>query len=88
MGELWAHLPRESRTVRLACPDAEWGDGEWLLRSLEYDVRALHWALTYDKRRPTPKPKPLDSPGAIADARRRRDAALAARDEIDAAFGL
>lgn len=88
MGELWAELPRESRTVRRLSPDAEWDDTQWLLWNVEYDIRLCHWAAHYDRKHPTPRPKPLRTPGEAAAARRRRDNALAARAEIDRKLGI
>lgn len=88
MGELWANLPASSRTVRRLSPDAEWDATQWLLWHIEYDIRACHWAGSYDRKHPTPRPKPLKTPGERAEARRRRDSALAARAEIDRALGM
>lgn len=88
LGELWANLPRASRTVRRLDPDAEWDATQWLLWQVEFDMRAFHWASTYDRKHPTPKPKPLRTPGQAARARQRRDNALAAKDEIRAALGM
>ena len=88
LGELWEQLPAESRTVRRLSPDTRWDDATWLLWKAEFTLRLQLWASTYDKKRPQPKPKPLETPKQIAEARRRRDNALAAKAEIMASFGM
>lgn len=88
MAALWEHLPETSRTVRALSPDMGWTTAEWMLWHIEYDVRLCHWASHYDKKHPTPKPRPLETPGQVAEARRRRDNALAAKAEIDRALGM
>lgn len=89
MGEYWAQLPRESRTSRLLAPDSAWGDAEWLLWSVEHSLRVLVWRqVTRDGQKGRNMPRPIDTPRQVADARRRRDSALAARAEIDRALGM
>lgn len=72
----------------MQAPSLEWETGDYLLWQIEFQLRNLIYALTYDKKHPSPKPKPLQTPGQRADAHRRRDAALSAKDEIDKALGL
>lgn len=74
--------------MRLAAPDAEWSDAEWLLRSIEFQLRVVAWRQTKDGQKGRHAPKPLDTPGQVAEARARRDRALAAKGEIRAALGL
>lgn len=88
MAMLWEQLPAESRTARSQAPTLEWGSTDYLLWNIEYQLRGLIWALTYDKKHPKPKPQPLQTPGQRAEAHRKRDAALAAREEIDRALGM
>lgn len=88
MSLLWSQLPAESRTARLQAPSLEWETGDYLLWQIEFQLRNLIYALTYDKKHPTPKPKPLQTPGQRAEAHRKRDAALAAKEEIDKALGM
>lgn len=83
MALLWAHLPADSRTARAQEPSLGWGTEAYLLWQIEYQLRCLSWGLAYDKKRPTPRPNPAQ----LAEARRRRDAALAAREEIDRLLG-
>lgn len=85
---LWEQLPAGSRTARAQQPALEWGSAEYLLWQIEYQLRCLAWSLCTDSKHPVPKPKPISTPGERADAFRRRDAALAARDEIDRALGI
>ena len=85
---LWEQLPAESRTARAAEPSLAWGTAEYLLWQIEYQLRCLAWSLCSDGRHRPPEPKPIKTPGERADAFRRRDAALAARDEIDEALGM
>ena len=88
LGELWAQLPPESRCVRSRDPDALWDEGTWVTWQLEFTARCLLWSLTNSKKNPIPKPEPLPTPGQKASAERRRDRALAAKEEIRAAFGM
>lgn len=88
MALLWAQLPAESRTARMQAPTLEWQTGDYLLWQIEFQLRYLIWALTYDKKHPTPKPRAIQTPGQLADAKRKRDHALAAKDQIDKLLGL
>lgn len=88
MALLWVQLPADSRTARLQAPALEWETEAYLLWQIEYQLRNLTWALNYDRRHPTPKPRPIQTPAQRAEAHRRRDAALAARREIDKALGM
>lgn len=85
---LWEQLPADSRTARIQAPELAWSQADYLLWQIEFQLRGLAYALTYDKRHPRPKPVPLMTPGQRAEARRKRDAALAARDEIDEVLGM
>lgn len=85
---LWASLPRESRCVRRLVPAARWGDAEYLLRDVEHGVRVLAWMRTRDGEKGRGFPKPLPDPAAMAENERRRDAALAARSDIDEILGI
>lgn len=88
MALLWHQLPAGSRTARAQAPELEWGTSEYLLWKIEYQLRLFVWGLGYDKRHPTPEPRPIATPGQMAEARRRRDEALAAREEIDRILGM
>lgn len=87
LAALWSQLPRESRTVRREAPDREWGTSDYLLWLVEFHLRALRWMLSDEKSR-GPEPRPLPDPARRAEAMRRRDSAMASRDEIDEAFGM
>lgn len=88
MALLWEQLPAESRTARAQAPTLEWGTTDYLLWQIEYQLRCLAWSLTYDKKHQVPKPRPIQTPGQMAEAHRKRDNALAAREEIDRLLGL
>lgn len=88
MALLWLHLPAESRTARIQSPELEWGVDSYLLWQIEYQLRSLSWALTYDKKHPSKAPDPLQTPAQLRDAHRRRDKALSEKDEIARLLGL
>lgn len=88
MALLWQQLPAESRTARMQAPSLEWETGEYLLWQIEFQLRNLIWSLTYDKKHPRPKPQPIQTPAQRAEAHRKRDAALASKEEIDRALGM
>ena len=88
MALLWRHLPAESRTARMQAPSLEWGTEAYLLWQIEFNVRNLTWALQYDKKNQLPKPEPLPNPAQMADAKRRMDNALSAKDEVTRLLGL
>lgn len=85
---LWSQLPRESRTVARRAPDAMWGEAEWMLWSIEHAVRTIAWMLSEDGAKGRNAPAPLETPGQAADARRRAESALSAREEIDRILGI
>lgn len=85
---LWSALPRESRCARLARPDLAWSDAEHMLHSIEYSMRVLVWMGSRDGEKNRNRPKPWDTPGQLAEGRRRADSALAHRAEIDAVLGM
>lgn len=88
MAALWAHLPRESRTVARRSPDSRWSEGDWMLWRIEHDVRRLAWMLSEDGAKGRNAPRPLETPGQAAEARRRAENALSARGEIDRILGM
>lgn len=85
---LWASLPRESRTMRRLSPCLIWGDGEYMLHSIEYSLRMLVWMGSKDAEKNRNKPKPWDTPAEAAQNRQRADRALANRSEIDEILGI
>lgn len=88
MALLWVQLPADSRTARMQAPSLEWETGDYLLWQIEFQLRNLIYALTYDKKHPRPKPQPLQTPAKRAEAHRKKDAAIAAKEEITKALGL
>ncbi len=60
------HLPNESALIRkLRGPLADWDVHAYLLRLIEYNVRAANWQRA--GRKGAPKPKPLELPGEKAE---------------------
>lgn len=58
---LCAQLPRGARCRAAEWPDETWGVAEQLLRQMEYDLRAIHYALVAKKGDPAPEPIPMPS---------------------------
>ena len=86
---LWSALPDESRCVRRCVPQARWTPTDYLLRDIENHAATLVWRLcTKDGQRGVRPPEPRRSPAERAEAERRRDAALGAREEIDRILGM
>ena len=85
---LWYALPRESRTARRQSPELRWSEGEYMLASAVHALQVLVWQRTKDGRRGRNKPRPPRTPAERAEAQRRRDNALAAREGIDRILGI
>lgn len=85
---LYSQLPARSRvSVRLE-PDNLWDDKTRLLDMIEHELRCFHYGFTEDAKKRVNAPQRLMSPGERARNERRRDSALAAREEIAAALGV
>lgn len=85
---LFSQLPARSRvSVRLE-PDNLWDDKTRLLSMIEHELRCFHYGFTEDAKKRVNAPRRIMSPGERARNERRRDSALAARDEISSAFGI
>lgn len=59
---LCAQLPAEARVRRAEDPTYRWGEAEYLLAAIEYDLRVIAWQLSGDGRasRPAPMRTPAD----------------------------
>ncbi len=88
MALLWDMLPEQSRTARRQRPELAWTTADYMLWRMEHQLRLLSWGLSDKKSRSPRAPQPLKTPGQLADARARRDHALAARAEIDTILGM
>lgn len=55
---------------------------------IEHELRCFHYGFTEDARKRVNAPQRIISPGERARNERRRDSALAAREEIAAALGV
>lgn len=85
---LYSQLPARSRvSVRLE-PDNLWDDKTRLLDMIEHELRCFHYGFTEDAKKRVNTPQRILSPGERARNERRRDSALAAREEIAAALGI
>lgn len=85
---LYSQLPARSRvSVRLE-PDNLWDDKTRLLDMIEHELRCFHYGFTEDAKKRVNAPQRIMSPGELARNERRRDSALAAREEIAAALGV
>ena len=85
---LLEQLPAKSRYSIKLIPDLAWESKDYLLRSIDYTLRMMSWSMSNDAKRGINKPEPVKSPGEIIGAERRRDAALANRQEIDRILGI
>lgn len=76
LAALAAQLPANSRVSVAANPENAWSTSDYLLRSIEYQLRAFVWAMAGGDKVGA-KPEPVYSPGefarhedAVADAER------------------
>ena len=60
---LATQLPRGSRTIAAMAPAAQNGTAEHLLRRIELNQRAWHWAHTKDGQRGANRPEAVPLPG-------------------------
>lgn len=83
---LCAQLPQGARVRQAENENELWGIDEQLMRLIEYDIRALIWAVAAKKgtRKPEPIELPKDRKAKELDAAK-LDAAKA---EVDAALGF
>ncbi len=85
---LYSQLPARSRvSVRLE-PDNLWDDKTRLLDMIEHELRCFHYGFTEDAKKRVNAPQRILSPGERARNERRRDTALAAKNEISSSFGI
>ena len=85
---LWYALPRASRTARRQSPELRWGDCEYMLAMAVHALEVIAWQRTKDGQHNRNRPKPLRTPAERAEAERRRDNALSAREDIDKILGM
>lgn len=65
LSALAAQLPDTSRVAVAAHPENAWTTGDYLLRSVEFQLRAFAWALAGGEKT-GPNPEPICSPGESA----------------------
>lgn len=85
---LWSQLPAESRTARLQSSKLAWSTGDYLLWQIEFHVRELAWALSYDKKHPSPRPQPIPTPAQMEQAYKKQASALEVKAQMAKEFGL
>ena len=62
---LAAQLPDDSRVAIAANPENAWKTSDYLLRNIEYQIRAIAWAFAGGEKA-GPRPEPIISPGEDA----------------------
>lgn len=77
---LLLQLPQQARTVCVDYPDASWSIEAQLLRSVDYDLRAIFYALCDGKGK---KPKPIELPSEQSKHDEIIDEAVKAQAEVD-----
>lgn len=65
LATLAAQLPANSRVSVAANPENAWSTSDYLLRSIEYQLRAFVWAMAGGDKVGA-KPEPIYSPGEFA----------------------
>lgn len=78
-------LPHDSRIARAEHPELQWQTSDYLLRQIEFQLRALMWALGSGKGE---KPKPLPSPDEIEEGKTQESKAKEQRKAVDAVLGM
>lgn len=81
-------LPKTSRLWRALDPSAGYDTATLLLRQLEYNVRAFHWAFTEDGKNKANEPEPLTLPGEEEAHERAAEEADNMALELARVFGL
>jgi hypothetical protein len=86
---LYTQLPTNSRTSRKQQPANDWNTTDYLLWSIEYDLRALQWSLMDKKaRRGQSAPKPLQTPQEHAQNLEHKKNAEKNKNEINRLLGI
>lgn len=84
---LAAHLPTTSRVAVAANPDNAWTTSDYLLRNIEYQLRAFTWAFAGGEK-VGPRPEPIYSPGESADYESMVDEAVKMASNVAAVLGI
>lgn len=79
-GVLLSQLPMQARTVAVEYPDASWSLEAQILRRVDYDLRAILYALGDGKGE---KPKPIELPSERAKHDEIIDETLLNKEEVD-----
>lgn len=79
---LCAQLPAGARVWRDTA--AEWDTTDYLLASIEHDLRVLAWQQTEDAAKRRNYPKPIETPASRAEAQHLYERSIANRAAVDA----
>lgn len=85
LAALTSQLPPESRVARAAHPELRWETSDYLLRQIEFQIRALMWSLGGGKGE---KPQLIPSPDEYETRQEAQEREQAKRDSIAAMLGL
>lgn len=86
---LHSALPRESQCVQKHEPAAQWSITDYLLWTIEFEIRQLQWSMVDKKgRRGATPPKPLPTPKMRAENIKRKTNAEQAKERIKQIIGL
>lgn len=85
LAALTTQLPMESRVAKLEHPELQWQTSDYLLRQIEWQLRALMWSLAGGKG---DKPKPLPTPDEIAEGKTSEEKAVEQRKAVDSLLGM
>lgn len=83
---LAVQLPLDSRCTKAICPELQWGQQEYLLAAIEYDLRLLVWMNSEDGRKGLNRPKPIDTP--LKQAQLKQKIEKTDFDRIDRILGM
>lgn len=71
--------------AKLEHPELQWQTSDYLLRQIEYLIRALMWSLGNGKG---DKPKPLPTPDEIAEGKTSEEKAVEQKKAVDSLLGM
>lgn len=87
LATLAAQLPANSRVSVAANPENAWSTSDYLLRSIEYQLRAFAWAMAGGDKVGA-KPEPIYSPGESARHEKAVEEAERMASSVAAVLGL
>lgn len=86
---LHSTLPASARCIRVNAPACEWGNTEWLLWAIEFDIRQLQYGMLDKKARQKQKPpKPMQTPAERAEKHEKAKRAEENKARINNILGI